>query len=584
MGDSDWENLSLHSSSVLSSNWDLLSYNLSDSEQTEEAEEEKYIRSLNKSEYYSPNHDLPLVTFHLEECYEDSELERRFLLEVEAKHRRGCLFDLEQKNFVNFRGKSRRKKCPCTSCRSALLKSTSQTLSQENEVSYSLKPQERNRSVTYMTDFDVNSKEITQFFVGMERSKREYRDVFVFDLPVTHGIITPQMEMKSQLEEKHILPINRRLNSSGQQSRMKPVVLYPNHYYEFKEMSTGNKLFNFKYNEDHEIASLVRKKTNIGSFHKKLNESLIFNEDREQFIRFDARFISKLTSQETQTDLRYPLFNPKDVCNEISSCSSKRISSTRNYGKCWASTISPSPDYDSWFCELELENRKISGGEYVHALLLQGRSPQIQCFPRTLDFFTMEDFWKYQGPTFPIFQDSRQWVEKIEILAREVSGDWFSLGIFKGNTDSTSIVRIVLPIENMKICFLRIRPLPQSKGGFHGNAPAFKVALIGKKKQVKSSESFTKGQDTVFVDESKRMPTSSVKNIPANHVRLKIKVPPKEKPGIRPKDIYVFGSNQAGLSANSGGTGFYSRGSLTRAKRKKQFQELMKFERLYEER
>ena len=84
MGDSDWENLSLHSSSVLSSNWDLLSYNLSDSEQTEEAEEEKYIRSLNKSEYYSPNHDLPLVT-HLEECYEDSELERRFLLEVEAE-------------------------------------------------------------------------------------------------------------------------------------------------------------------------------------------------------------------------------------------------------------------------------------------------------------------------------------------------------------------------------------------------------------------------------------------------------------------------------------------------------------------
>ena len=52
----------------------------------------------------------------------------------------------------------------------------------------------------------------------------------------------------------------------------------------------------------------------------------------------------------------------------------------------WVSEAPPTPYYDSCLCELDLDSRKSSGGEYVHALLLQGRSPRIIHFPHERHF------------------------------------------------------------------------------------------------------------------------------------------------------------------------------------------------------
>ena len=57
-------------------------------------------------------------------------------------------------------------------------------------------------------------------------------------------------------------------------------------------------------------------------------------------------------------------------------------------------------------------------------------------------------------------------------------------------------------------------------GGFHGTAPAFKVYLIGKKKQTLTAVQTIKRKDDAIVDESKVISTAVAKTIPSGHVRL----------------------------------------------------------------
>ena len=294
MPNSDWENISFHSSSMFSGNWEEITCGTNNFEIIEETEQE-LKENLVPSKYSQASDRFKFI--------EESEiLGQDKLLEWGTRRRRGRLFDKELETFNNFRGKSRRRKCCCHYCRESLQIDVQQTRSTEDSICYSLQHQENHLHVYAMTDFDLKSKNLGQYFVGMRKSRLEARGVYVFDLPVLYGVITPQVEYKRKLCQEN--SISSLFTKSSPKLNRNKKLFVPDCYYEFRDSSFNNNSFNLKHTDVEEIMSLVRKKTNIGMIKSKLDSASIFEENKEDFIKFEPKFISKLTKLPGNADLQ----------------------------------------------------------------------------------------------------------------------------------------------------------------------------------------------------------------------------------------------------------------------------------------
>ena len=298
-------------------------------------------------------------------------------------------------------------------------------------------------------------------------------------------------------------------------------------YYEFR---TGDKRKNeFKAEQAIEIAMEVKAVKMPGLVH-------LLQEDREVLVHFQARFVSRQTSAEQNTNLQVPLINPASMVYEIRQATRKTLRSSTvaavppkfdmNYRHCWASTPSDHPDYEDWYMEIDLGKvlRRITSA--VVGLIIQGRSPVLESFPHVGTFANMEEWNHYNGPIYPVLNRSAndaeegQWVENFEVLARYTNGLWFSLGLYKGNHNCLHPIRIDLSVisEQPDVRFLRIRPLAQSKGGFHGKAPAFKLAVIGRKQPQQQRGKAVSSSDLAPVV------FKASKEIPKGFVRYNLKI------------------------------------------------------------
>ena len=208
-----------------------------------------------------------------------------------------------------------------------------------------------------------------------------------------------------------------------------------------------------------------------------------------------------------------------------------------NYQSCWASQPVAVSDrarkaaeanaYQDWCLEMDLK-----GERKVRALVIQGRAPVVRSFPYSSHY----DFRlaHYKGPFYPVIDlnnPQNQWVEKVEVLVRATRGEWHSLGVFKANVDCLNEVRIDLDL-NFNVRYVRVRPLSRRHGGYHGDAPAMRCAVVAEKNRPgnKSGTILQHSNKTIVRD-----------NNEASLVTYVLYTPDEKKVGVHQKASYISG-------------------------------------------
>ncbi|KAH9247346.1 hypothetical protein BASA81_015063 [Batrachochytrium salamandrivorans] len=210
---------------------------------------------------------------------------------------------------------------------------------------------------------------------------------------------------------------------------------------------------------------------------------VVIDPTKEQLLVGKTAFVSHRTKPYPQTNVRGTgkshMIDQHRVNRALASCCSMSfMRNTNEDNYYWASSPAPNNDYQDWFCEFDF-------GAMVQptAIVLQGKPPRITSYPCGQEFAVERDIAKYQGPIYPCLMDdvnAGNWVELFRVQIRKEKGKWIDLGtVFKGNCDNMSEVRVNLPTNPPQCRYLRIQPLSESRGGFHGRFPAMRCAVIG---------------------------------------------------------------------------------------------------------
>ena len=211
--------------------------------------------------------------------------------------------------------------------------------------------------------------------------------------------------------------------------------------------------------------------------------------DVAESTRADLRSVARYGSRSTSTR---SLPSPYTVIGHAYECWAARAASASG------EDAELPPDFDDWWLEMDF-----GAPVRVDGITTYGRAPLLRAFPDesyfaphgavaaatpTNPFAPTHAMLKaakecaLQGPLFPVIEpgSDQQWVSRFELLARnESSRTWWSVGVFPGNVDAVSpnVVRLgALLGDDVKVRYLRIRPLSAKDGGFHGHAPAMRVS------------------------------------------------------------------------------------------------------------
>jgi len=312
--------------------------------------------------------------------------------------------------------------------------------------------------------------------------------------------------------------------------------------------------------------------------------------DNEEVIcDFVPTFRSRATSPQKYTKMGCAMIAPLEVKQELRSVSRAAasywnlssiypITSESSHYACWASKPALTnktsgvvdETYDDWSLDMDLRRNRT-----VRAVLIQGRAPKLTSFPNHSSVH-FDQARKYHGPLWPVVVDGtdQQWVERVEISVRREGGAWVSLKNFKANEDCFNVVRIDLTSDffmERPVRYIRVRPLSKRVGGYHGDAPAMRVAVVGEKNE---NNRGIYGNPVEDRNRSSAVGGLDLKTL----VVYELKTPDEKISGVNPGASYVSGRaisqcstashyNHAGLSCDN-----------TRFQKKKAFQAMLKNE------
>lgn len=308
----------------------------------------------------------------------------------------------------------------------------------------------------------------TSCHIVPKHKARDLRQCEAFDLEITSLLVPNQHD--------HVQTFARLTDDCAVDKARVAALFKPNRYYQFRTPSHRR--------GKGEDAAAINPRHFAQHVRAMPAPSVVaIDATKEAYLAAKTAFGSHRTKPHPHANVRgtgrSQMIDQLRVHRSIAGCCSKSsIRSTQEDSYYWASSPAPHDDYQDWFCEFDF-------GAVVQptAIVLQGKPPRITAYPCGQDFAVERDILKYQGPIYPCLMDDVSagvWVELFRVQIRKEKGKWMDLGtVFKGNCDNTSEVRVNLPTNPPQCRYLRIQPLSESRGGFHGPFPAMRCAVIG---------------------------------------------------------------------------------------------------------